>query len=155
LATRNRADILAIMTATGDASDLKTRREALIREHCDAENRHDAKGVVATFARAHYDVVPLGAPTDGAPQVEELLGALFDAFPDFRADITRLHHGDDAVFADVVMTGTHQGEWLGIPASGRSMSVRSACIFDFEGADLVNESVYFDHATLLNQIGAG
>jgi steroid delta-isomerase-like uncharacterized protein len=143
------------MTATSGATDLKARREAIIRQHCDAENRHDVKGVVETFARAHYDVVPLGAPTEGASKVEDLLGTLFAAFPDFHAEITRLHHADDAVFADVVMTGTHQGEWIGIPASGRSMSVRSACVFDFEGADLVNESVYFDHAALLNQIGAG
>jgi hypothetical protein len=35
------------------------------------------------------------------------------------------------------------------------MSIRSACVFDFEGADLVNESVYFDHAAFLSQIGAG
>ena len=143
------------MTATSGATDLKARREAIIRQHCDTENRHDVNGVVETFARAQYDVVPLGAPTEGASQVEDLLGALFAAFPDFHAEITRLHHADDAVFADVVMTGTHQGEWIGIPASGRSMSVRSACVFDFEGADLVNESVYFDHAALLNQIGAG
>ena len=143
------------MAATSGATDLKARREAIVREHCDAENRHDAKGVVRTFARAHYDVVPFGAPTEGAPQVEELLGAVFAAFPDFHAEITRLHHADDAVFADVVMTGTHQGEWIGIPASGRPMSIRSACVFDFEGADLVNESVYFDHAAFLSQIGAG
>ena len=143
------------MTATNGTTDLRARREALILEHVGAENRHDIKGVVGTFARAQYDVVPLGTPTEGAPQVEELLGALFAAFPDFHAEITRLLHADDAVFADVVMTGTHQGEWVGIPASGRSMSVRSACVFDFEGADLVNESVYFDHAALLNQIGAG
>ena len=143
------------MSEASGSSDLRARREAIIHQHCDAENRHDVKGVVETFARAHYDVVPLGVPTEGAPQVEELLGALFVAFPDFHAEITRLLHADDAVFADVVMTGTHQGEWVGIPASGRSMSVRSACVFDFEGADLVNESVYFDHAALLNQIGAG
>ena len=142
-------------SVTSSTTDLKARREALILEHCAAENRHDVAGVVGTFTRAHYDVVPLGAPTDGASAVEGLLGALFAAFPDFHAEIRRLHHADDAVFADVVMSGTHQGEWAGIPASGRSISVRCACIFDFEGSDLVNESVFFDHATLLSQIGPG
>ena len=36
-------------------------------------------------------------------------------------------------------------------AIGR-MDIRLACVFDFEGAGLVNESVYFDLATLQRQL---
>jgi len=34
------------------------------------------------------------------------------------------------------------------------MEVQAACIFVFEGDLLVCEKVYFDHATVLRQLGA-
>jgi predicted ester cyclase len=52
------------------------------------------------------------------------------------------------------MTGTHQADWAGIVAGGRKMEVPAACVFDFEDDRLVNESVYFDFATLHRQLTA-
>ena len=52
------------------------------------------------------------------------------------------------------MTGTHRGEWAGLTPHGRRMDIQLACVFDFEGELLVNETVYFDFATLQRQLGA-
>jgi steroid delta-isomerase-like uncharacterized protein len=65
-----------------------------------------------------------------------------------------MFHADTAVFVEVRMTGTHQAEWAGIPASGRRMDLRAGCLFEFEGDRLVCERVYFDFATLMRQLGA-
>ncbi|MEA3215064.1 MAG: hypothetical protein QOJ19_1220, partial [Acidimicrobiia bacterium] len=143
------------MTALTTANELQLRRQKLIEAHVDAESNHDIKGTLATFAEANYDVVPLGAPTNGATAVHELLDMLFTAFPDFHADTMALHHGQDIVFADVRMTGTHLGPWAGVPATGRNIDVRCGCVFHFDGDRLLKETVYFDHATLLAQIGIG
>ena len=118
----------------------------------DAECRHDVAATLATFAETNYDVVALGSPTNGATAVDELLHMLFVAFPDFTAEALETHHGDDIVFVDTMMRGTHRGDWAGAPATGRSMEVRCGCVFHFDGDRLVKETVYFDHATLLAQI---
>jgi hypothetical protein len=34
------------------------------------------------------------------------------------------------------------------------MDIQVACVFDFEGDRLVNETVYYDFATLQRQLGA-
>jgi len=52
------------------------------------------------------------------------------------------------------MKGTHLGDWAGIKATGRSMDVPVACIFEFDGDRLNCEKVYFDMATLVNQLTA-
>lgn len=135
-------------------TDLRIRRESIVRAHVEAENSHDGEGTLATFAEANYDVVPLGAPTNGSDAVGELLGVLLGAFPDFRAEILTLHHGDEMVFVDTRLTGTHEGVWAGVPDSGRPIDVRCACVFHFDKDRLVKETVYFDHATMLAQIGA-
>lgn len=133
---------------------LRARREATVREHVDAENRHDVEATVATFDRARYEVMPLGDPSDGADAVRELLQGLMDGFPDFNAEVLRMHHADDAVICEARMTGTHNGPWAGVPATGRRIDIPVACIFDFEEDRLMCEKVYFDLAMMLRQLGA-
>lgn len=82
--------------------------------------------------------------------VSQLLGA----FPDFWLNRLARYHSDDAVIVEVRFGGTHRGVWAGIAPTGNRMEVQSACIFVFEGDNLVCEKVYFDHATILRQLGA-
>jgi len=44
-------------------------------------------------------------------------------------------------------------EVAGIPATGRRISVRIACLYEFEKDRLVCERVWFDFATILRQLG--
>ena len=143
------------MTTLTTQDQLRSAREAVVRAHMDAEARHDVKATLATFSEANYDVVPLGAPSNGAHAVDELLRGLFDAFPDFTPAADVFHHGDDIIFVDTVIRGTHQGTWAGVAATGRRIEVRCGCVFHFDGERLIKETVYFDHATLLAQIGIG
>ncbi len=119
----------------------------------EAECNHDVAATLATFAEANYDVIPLGAPSYGAAAVEDLLSALFGAFPDFSAEMRAIHHGDEIVFADTTIRGTHKGTWAGVPASGQRIEVRCGFVFHFDDDRLVKVTVFFDHATLLAQIG--
>jgi steroid delta-isomerase-like uncharacterized protein len=90
---------------------------------------------------------------NGAEAVRELWQGLIAGFPDLRIEPGRHLHTDDAVFVEVTLRGTHQGEWIGIPATGRRGSVRIACLYEFEEDRLVCERVWFDLATILRQLG--
>jgi steroid delta-isomerase-like uncharacterized protein len=137
--------------ATSAEPNLRERREAIALEHVAAENRHDVEGTIATFDRPRYEVN--GEPSDGEAAVRELLQELMAGFPDIHGEVQKLHHADDAVIGEVRVSGTHNGLWSGIPATGRRIDVSLACIFDFEGDRLVCEKVYFDVATILGQLG--
>ena len=91
---------------------------------------------------------------DGAEGVSGLVGGLLAAFPDFYLNRIAQYHADDAVIVECSFGGTHGGNWAGIEATGNKMEVQAVLIFVFEGEDLVSEKVYFDHATILRQIGA-
>lgn len=77
-----------------------------------------------------------------------------DGIGGFTAHVQRMHHSDDAVICEVRLTGTHQGPLAGVPATGRPIDLQMACIFDFDGDQLVCEKLFFDNATVLRQIGA-
>jgi steroid delta-isomerase-like uncharacterized protein len=130
------------------------RREAIVRGHIDAENRHDAAATTATFHRPRYDVVPFGAISDGSQAVTDLLSGLFEGFPDFHVELLALHHSDTVVAIEVRLTGTHRGQWAGLAPTGKPIDIRTAAFFEFEDDRLLCERVYFDFATLLRQVGA-
>jgi steroid delta-isomerase-like uncharacterized protein len=53
----------------------------------------------------------------------------FTAFPDLHCSIDELIAEGDAVFCRSTMTGTHDGEYKGIPATGRHVSAEAAEVF--------------------------
>ncbi len=136
------------------SADVRTRRDAIVADHIAAENRRDVAATLATFRRPRYEVVPAGDIADGPEAVRGMLEDLFTGFPDFCAKTLHTHHADDAVIVEVEVSGTHRGPWAGLPPTGRPMIVRMACIFSFEGTDLVGETLYFDIGTMMRQLGA-
>src|SRR5262245_37375040 len=63
----------------------------------------------------------------GLPPGKEGVRAFFDlfhgAFPDLHADIQGIVSEGDEGWVYAVMSGTHKGEFLGIPATGKQVSV--------------------------------
>jgi steroid delta-isomerase-like uncharacterized protein len=51
------------------------------------------------------------------------------------------------------MSGTHQGDLPGMPATGRSFSVRGATVLQLADGLISRNSDYWDMATLLGQLG--
>ena|SRR5688572_20905675 len=132
--------------------DLRERREQIVREHMESENRHDFDTTIDTFEHPRYEIVATGEVHDG----EEAVRAYFDetraAFPDQRNEPIALRHAEDAVIAEFVLKGTHEGELRGFAPTGRSFECRMAAFFLFEDDRLVCERVYFDSATILAQL---
>ena len=125
-----------------------------MRRHIEAENSGDLDAMIASFHRPRYHVVPMGSVSDGEEAVRVLIAGLVGGFPDFHFAPIVTRHSDDAVIVEARMTGTHRGEWAGLKPCGRRMDIRVACVFDFEGDRLLNETVYFDLATLQRQLVA-
>ena len=137
-----------------EVNSIRASREAIVNAHIEAEAvKHDVAATVATFRRARYEVPALGAIVDGPEAVGGLVGGLLSAFPDLYLHQLALYHADDAVIVEVRFGGTQRGVWAGIGPTGKRVEVQGVLIFVFEGGDLVCEKVYFDHATILRQLG--
>jgi steroid delta-isomerase-like uncharacterized protein len=146
------------MTGTSAAASLRQRRETTVREHIEAENRHDPEATVATFssAKAAYDIPAFGeaGQRPDHASVRELWVDFLAVFPDLHIEPGPFRHGDDHVFVEVQLSGTQHADWAGIPATGRSASTRVACLYEFEQDELVCERVYFDLADVARQLRA-
>ncbi len=134
--------------------DVRNRREAIVREHMDSENRQDFEATMRTFSHPRYELVATSEVYDGPEEVMGYYRTSRATFPNQRNEVTALHHGDDAVIVEFDLLGTQRGPLLGRPATGRSFRCLMIAVFVFDDEGIVNERVYFDSATILGQLGA-
>lgn len=142
------------MSAT-EHDTLLDRRDAVVREHMESENRHEFDVTLGTFDHPRYELYATGEVYDGAQEVSRYYRESRTAFPDQRNRLLELHHAQDASIAEFELMGTHLGDYRGLPATGNAFTCRMSAVFVFApGTDrIVCERVYFDSATILRQLG--
>lgn len=76
------------------------------------------------------------------------------AFPDFEMEIVELIAEGEKVVARFRCSGTHLGEWLGVPATGRRFeNVDEIYIFGVRDGKLVSALGVEDNLSRLRQLG--
>ncbi len=137
------------------SEDTRAARIALVEQHIRLENEHDLDGVLNTFgATARYDDEAWGEHYTGGNGVRQFYEQLMQAMPDLEIEVGRRHVTDDAVVMEVIIRGTHLGEWRGLPATGRRVEFPLCGVYTFDSDDrLAGEKIYYDRATVLHQLG--
>jgi len=135
--------------------DRQSRRMALVEEHVRCENAHDLEGVIQTFGEtARYDDEPWDTHYEGRDQVRQFYRQLMAALPDLSIEIVRRHVAADTIVLEVIIRGTQQGPWRGLPPTGRRVEVPLCGVYTFSADDrLAGEKIYYDRALVLRQLG--
>jgi steroid delta-isomerase-like uncharacterized protein len=98
-----------------------------------------------------------GAPPDlppGREGLKALAGFYRSAFPDAQLTIEDLIAEGDKVVSRYTARGTHQGDFAGIPATGRQITATGITIDRIEGGKIVESWNEFNQFGLLQQLGA-
>ena len=97
-----------------------------------------------------------GLPPQLSPDREgarQFISAYRSAFPDVHAQVEDMIAEGDKVVARVTFTGTHQGELMGIPATGNRINFSSVIITRIEGNQNAEAWVLTDRFGMLEQLG--
>jgi steroid delta-isomerase-like uncharacterized protein len=97
--------------------------------------------------------LPPGIPS-GREGVIQLTAMLRSAFPDFKATIDDIIAEGDKVVIRQTWTGTHKGEFMGIPPTGKSVSIGVIDIIRVAGGKFVEHWGQMDTMGLMQQLGA-
>lgn len=128
---------------------------ATLRRVYDLLSAGDIEGFGALLADdlVEHEETPGLAPTkDGVLEFFRMYRA---AFPDLRLDLEDVLASGDKAVARVRATGTHQGEFMGMPATGRSIDVQLIDILRFDDDGLAREHWgVVDTMTMMQQLGA-
>lgn len=94
------------------------------------------------------------AAGDIAQAARRWIGPFRESFPDFRMDIVELIAEGDKVVAHFRCSGTHEGEWRGVPATGRRFErVDEIYIFSIQDGRLAGAIAVEDNLSRLRQLG--
>jgi steroid delta-isomerase-like uncharacterized protein len=143
------------MATTSMPQEALARRVAIVEEHVRLENAHDLEGVIGTFGEsARYDDEPWDLHYEGRDRVRDFYAQLMAALPDLSIEIVRRHVAAEAIVLEVIIRGTQQGTWRGLPATGRKVEVPLCGVYTFSADDrLAGEKIYYDRAMVLRQLG--
>ena len=96
------------------------------------------------------------SPTESMEGVEDLktfILAFRIAFPDLHIQIEDQMAEGDRVSTRITMTGTHQGDFLDLPPTGKRVRVQGVVLSRLEDGLIVEEWELLDQLTLLQQLG--
>jgi len=81
--------------------------------------------------------------------VRRFYGELFAAFPDNSFALTEIVVGPQGVFEVATLTGTNQGPWAGVPASGLAVSLEVLIFFPWDPVTerFTGERIWFDRGS--------
>jgi len=98
-----------------------------------------------------------GVPADAVPRgpqaIKEHVAGWIASFPDLRFSIEQMLSEGDRVVTQLLMEGTHQGMWLGIPASGKNMQVRMFTVHRVVQGKIVEDWVLVESLGVFQQLG--
>ena len=86
--------------------------------------------------------------------VKQIFAVYRSAFPDFRIEAHEMLTEGDLVCARITSTGTHQGEFMGMPATGKRIEVDSIDIVRFRDGRATEHWGITDVMTMMQQLGA-
>jgi len=138
-------------------ADTIERQREIVAKHIRGENEHDWPAVYDTFVqddRAHYEVVPLGTVFKGIAGVRGFYQSIAAALPDLQIEVLSEYDVPGCSIREVVITGTHRGEFAGVKPLGNMIRIDMAAFYTFDAASgkLISEKIYYDQASVLEQM---
>jgi steroid delta-isomerase-like uncharacterized protein len=128
----------------------------VLKRATDAWNAHDADGVAACYAEdAVLTDVGLPDPLRGRAAIRDSVAGYLAAFSDFRAeDVGEPIVSGNRAAQEWKVTGTHDGDLMGIPPTGKSATTYGCGATEFGDDGLIHRGGnYWNAAALMQQLG--
>ena len=140
------------MSATHSAGN-----KATLRRLADATNTHDSEFISKTIDEVFLPDMrmrtPLPIQATGAQAIKEVFATLHRAFPDLTVTVEDLIEEGDKVVARQTVTGTHRGEYMGHPPTGKTVTYNEIFIFLFTDGRIAETWGVVDVLSQMRQLG--
>jgi steroid delta-isomerase-like uncharacterized protein len=128
--------------------------KALVRRSIEGENRADLGMVEDCYATNYVHHDPNNPGVRDWPGLNDAFLGYFAAFPDRRVVIDDLIAEGDKVVKRWTSQGTHQGEFAGIQATSKQVSLTGTTTYRLAGGKIVEAWWNYDLFGMLQQLGA-
>ena len=126
---------------------------ALVDRRSAAWTARDAAALAATHAVEGVVVSPTGGVLEGRDQIERVYRLWMTAFPDITVQSADMLIDGDRVAQLLRISGTHLGDFFGMPPTGRHVDVEAALLMVARDGLIAEERRVYDFTGLLVQVG--
>lgn len=136
-----------------EEDEMSEENKALVRRAYDAMNSGDFASLdeIISDTFVEHEEMPGVAPTKEG--VLQYFKAMRDAFGDFRMSLDDMIAEGDKVFLRGSMSGTHNGEFMGIPATGKKINVPMGDFLRIDNGKVVEHWGVTDSGAMMQQLG--
>lgn len=133
--------------ATSDA-------ERVLDDWATAWSSHNTGQVLSLFTDdCVYEDVTFNVVNRGKEQLRAFADGVFAGIPDFKIELTAKFTAGTWAGMEWVMSGTHKGDFPGMPATGKHFSTRGVTILETRAGKIRRNSDYWDAASVMRQVG--
>ncbi len=129
------------------------QNKAIVRQAYDAINRNDLDALDEMVASDVTDHDPAPGQGPGLEGVKDYFSSLHAAFPDVHMDVEDMIAEGDKVVARISVSGTHQGEFMGIAPTGNRVTITGIDILRITDGKVVEHWGKFDDLGMMQQLG--
>jgi steroid delta-isomerase-like uncharacterized protein len=127
----------------------------ILKKHVAAETAFDMQATLATLtADCVFEDMPSGESYQGHEGVARYYREWWQAFGNVPANSVLYVPSPDRLIVETQFVGTHRSVYRGVAPSGRPIRLPVAIFVSFRDGLMSGERFYYDHATLLRQMGA-
>lgn len=128
--------------------------KALVRRFVEeVQNQHNLAALDVLYSPDFVDHSGITNPPNREGS-KQFFTVLFAAFPDMRFTIRQQLAEGDKVMTHKTFQGTHQGPFMGIPATGKQVAFDVIDIFTVANGNLTDHWAVADLLGLMQQLGA-
>lgn len=130
-----------------------TEAERLVTEYVRIWNEREFSELDDVVAESFTFTSPTAGTIEGRENVKAYADAVVNGFSDFEITVHEMLSSDHLVMAESTLSGTHDGEFDGIPPTRETFDVQDMAKFVVEDGLLQEERTYFDQQNFLGQLG--
>jgi steroid delta-isomerase-like uncharacterized protein len=141
-------------TVTQDAPNSDATRTSLNRFVGEVLNGHDLDRALDDLVVEDFvEHNPLPGQGPGRAGLRDVLAGMNAAFPDIHWDVLDTVVEGERIATLSTWTGTHSGTFMGIPATGRRVTVEAWTLDRYRAGRLTDSRIIMDVLGLLTQLG--
>ena len=130
---------------------LEQKKAAIRRFHGEEANRGTV--LYDLLAPNYVGHLASGQQMNGPESFEQYASVMRTAFPDMHVTVDEIIGEGDIFACRISFTGTHTGDFMGIPPTNKSFDVTEAVFVRFEGSKIAEEWQYLNQLAMFQQLG--
>jgi len=126
----------------------------LIEKYYDAWSQQDPDRVMDFFlGDSTFEDLAFAAKFEGLEQIRGFVDLTYAGVPDFRVVPTSIMVSDGRAAAQWIMSGTHSGDFPGMPATGKTFDVRAMSAIELRGDKILTIVDYWNPVDFQRKVG--